>query len=205
MKLALILSLRVAGFPFTGCATSFRAPSDVAHLKLKRVSSPGVAFEKIWLERKKGPLVVTGYVVKRLEAEDTTQTHLDVTLCDGAGHVLRGSAEHFAPRQIPRRFRLAGSATYRVPLDPLPADTALVELRAQGEPTKLWTRLMARIRTLGSFATSLDALLGISEECQVRGWTVADVRLKRRLCSPDMSAGGNGSSNPSKPRHPNLA
>ena len=80
MKLALILSLRVAGFPFTGCATSFRAPSDVAHLKLKRVSSPVVAFEKIWLERKKGPLVVTGYVVKRLEAEGNEAKASDLAM-----------------------------------------------------------------------------------------------------------------------------
>jgi ribosomal protein S7 len=53
-----------------------------------------------------------------------------VTLYDAVGQVLRRSVEHFEPRQIPRRLRLAGSATYRVPLDPLPANTARVEVRA---------------------------------------------------------------------------
>lgn len=130
MKIALILSLGVAGLLLVGCATPFRAPSDVAHLKLERVDSPVVVVEKIWLERKNGPLVVTGYVVKRLEAEDTTQTHLDVTLYDAAGQVLRNSVEHFEPRQIPHRYRRPDDATYRVSLDPLPAGTARVEVRA---------------------------------------------------------------------------
>lgn len=130
MKTALILSLGVAGLLLAGCATPFRAPSDVAHLKLERVDSPVVVVEKIWLERKNGPLVVTGYVVKRLEAEDTTQTHLDVTLYDAAGQVLRSSVEHFEPRQIPHRYRRPDYATYRVSLDPLPAGTARVEVRA---------------------------------------------------------------------------
>jgi hypothetical protein len=89
---------------------------------------------KIWLERKKGPLVVTGYVIKRLEAKDTAQTHLDVTLYDATGQVLRRSVEHFEPRQIPRNHRRADSAAYRVALDPLPAGTVRIEVRAhEGE------------------------------------------------------------------------
>lgn len=114
----------------TGCATPFRAPPDVAHIKLERADSPLVRVEKIWLERKKGPLVVTGFVVKRLETEDTTRTHLDVTLYDEAGRVLRTTIEHFEPRQIPRRYRRPDDATYRVVLDPLPAATARIEVRA---------------------------------------------------------------------------
>lgn len=113
-----------------GCATSFRAPADVAHIQLDRIDSPVVMVTKIWLERKKGPLVVTGYVVKRLEADDTTQTHLDVTLYDATGRVLRSSVENFAPRQIPRRYRRPDYATYRLVLDPLPETTARVEVRA---------------------------------------------------------------------------
>lgn len=130
MKTAPVLSLGVAGLLLAGCATPFRAPSDVAHIKLDRVDSPVVVVEKIWLERKKGPLVVTGYILKRLEVEDTTQTHLDVTLYDSAGQVLRTSVEHFEPRQIPRRYRRPDDAIYRVTLDPLPAGTARIEVRA---------------------------------------------------------------------------
>lgn len=123
-----LLLLGVVGL--TGCATPFRAPPDVAHIKLDRADSPVVVVEKIWLERKEGPLVVKGYVVKRLEAEDTTQTHLDVTLYDSAGGVLRSTVEHFEPRQIIRRYRRPDYASYSVALDPLPSGTVRIEVRA---------------------------------------------------------------------------
>lgn len=113
-----------------GCATPFRAPSDVAHVTLVRVDSPLVAVEKIWLERKAGPLVVTGYVVERLAGDDTSGTHLDVTLLDAGGRVLRATVEQFEPRRINARFRRHSDATYRVPLDPLPPGTARIEVRA---------------------------------------------------------------------------
>ncbi len=115
----------------TGCATPFRAPPDVAHIKLTRTDdSPTVMVEKIWLERKKGPLVLKGYVVKRLSATDTTGTHLDVTLFDSAGTVLRSTVEHFEPRQIPRRYRRPDYASYSITLDPLPDTTARIDVRA---------------------------------------------------------------------------
>lgn len=103
----------------------------MAHITLERVDSPVVMVEKIWLERKKGPLVVTGYVVKRLGATDTTQTRLAVTLFDADGRVLRSSIERFEPPQIPRGHRMHGHAQYRVALDPLPPATARIEVRAQ--------------------------------------------------------------------------
>ncbi len=120
----------LASAALAACATPFRAPPDVAHIKLERADSPVVVVEKIWLERKKGPLVVKGYIVKRLEAEDTTQTHLDVTLYDASGAVLRSTVEHFEPRQIPRRYRRPDYASYSVPLDPLPSGTVRIEVRA---------------------------------------------------------------------------
>lgn len=113
-----------------GCATPFRAPADAAHLILERADSPLVSVEKIWLERKNGPLVVTGYVIKQITTDDTTGTHLDVTLFDASGRVLRTTLEHFEPRQIIQRRRPPAYATYRVVLDPLPAGTARVEVRA---------------------------------------------------------------------------
>ena len=113
----------------TGCVTPFRAPADVAHLKLEAVASPLMSVDKIWLERKGGPLVVRGYVSPELRVEDTTVTHLDVTLLDGNGRTLKSSVEYFQPRQIlrTRRFR---SAEYRVMLDPLPAGTATIRVAA---------------------------------------------------------------------------
>ncbi len=113
-----------------GCATPFRAPPDVAQIKLERVDSSRVVVTKIWLERDAGVLVVKGYIVKRLDADDTTQTYLEVTLYDSAGAVLRRTLEHFEPRQLVRRHKRPGIGTYRVPLDPLPVGTASIEVRA---------------------------------------------------------------------------
>ena len=112
------------------CATPFRAPVAAAHIKLERVDSPRIIVEKIWLEQKHGPLAVTGYVIRRLEADDTTKTHLDVTLFDSAGRVLRSTVEYFEPRQIDDRFRRHSDARYRVELRLSPAEIARVEVRA---------------------------------------------------------------------------
>ena len=128
MKTALLLPL--VALALAGCATPFRAPPDVAHIKLDRVDSPLVSIEKIWLERKADPLVVTGYVIKELSTKDTTGTHLDVTLFDAEGRVLRSTVEYFEPRQIPRRYRMPDYGSYRVQLDPLPSGTARIEVRA---------------------------------------------------------------------------
>jgi len=128
MNRRILAALAVIGL--ASCATPFRAPPDVAHIRLDRVDSPVVIVEKIWLERKKGPLVVKGFVLKRLEAEDTAQTHLDVTLYNGAGKVLRSTVEHFEPRQIPRRYRRPDDASYSVTLDPMPPGTDRIEVRA---------------------------------------------------------------------------
>jgi hypothetical protein len=119
-----------AAAALTGCATPFRAPSDVAHIKLERADSPVVMVEKIWLERKTGPLLLKGYVIKRLGVEDTTGTHLELTFYDANGAALRSTVEQFEPRQIPRRHRRPGYASYSIPLDPLPSGTVRIEVRA---------------------------------------------------------------------------
>lgn len=133
MKPSLWLMILVTA-ALVGCATPFRAPPDVAHVELGRGDSPVVMVEKIWLERKSGPLLLRGYVLKRLKATDTTQTHLDVTLFDSEGRVLRSTVEQFTPRQIPRRHRRPDYATYRVELDPLPPGTARIEVHAHEGP-----------------------------------------------------------------------
>jgi hypothetical protein len=114
----------------TGCVTPFRAPADVAHIKLDRTDSPVVVIEKIWLERTDGALALTGYVIRRLDARDTTQTHLDVNLYAADGRLLRSTVEHFEPRQINPRVHRHSDAIYRVLLDPLPAGTTRILVQA---------------------------------------------------------------------------
>jgi len=113
-----------------GCATPFRAPADAAHIQLERGDSPVVRVEKIWLEEKAGSLAVTGYVIKRLGVDDTTATHLDVTLFDATGRVIRTTEEHFEPRQINSSVRRHRDGRYWVKIDPTPATIARIEVRA---------------------------------------------------------------------------
>lgn len=115
----------------TGCMTPPAPPADLASIKLEQVGSPVVLVETAWLERKNGQLAVTGAVIKHLGAESTTNTHLEVTLFDANGQVLRRATEHFEPRQIPRGRRMHGHSLYRVVLDPLPPATARIEVRAE--------------------------------------------------------------------------
>lgn len=127
----------MAALSLAGCATPFRAPADVADVRLERKDSPHLIVDKIWLERKHGPLVVTGSVLKRLDAPDTLNSSLEVSLLDAEGRVLRRTEEQFEPRQIMRRHRRPPLATYRVPLDPLPAGLRVIEVRAVDAPERL--------------------------------------------------------------------
>ena len=120
----------IFGCGVVGCTIPFPSPRDVSHIRLGILDSPKVIVRKIWLERKEGQLFVTGYVWKRTGVSDTTNTHLDVILYDRSDRVIRKTAEQFEPRQIPKRRRRTGYSTYRVVLDPLPAETARIEVRA---------------------------------------------------------------------------
>lgn len=124
---------------FAGCtympgrATPFRPPADVAHLRLERQDSARIAVDKIWLERKEQGLVVTGYVMSKLGVDDTTGSHLIVSLRDASGTELRSAPVDFAPRQIPPQRRPAGVSLYRFSLDPLPSGTALIVVTARDD------------------------------------------------------------------------
>ncbi len=124
------LALLLAALALSACATRSHPPSDVAHIALAADDSPIVRLTKLWLERTDGRLMVAGYAVRQIAAKGTTGTHLDVILFAQDGRKLRESVEHFEPRQIPRRPRMPDSVTFRLPLDPLPAGTVRIEVRA---------------------------------------------------------------------------
>ena len=122
--------LALAALGFAGCALPSRPPPEVARIALETADSPVVRVTQRWLEGKNDPLFVAGYVGRKIDAKDTTGTHLDVMLLAQDGRVLRESVEHFAPRQIPRRHRMPDSVTFRIVLDPLPVGTARIAVRA---------------------------------------------------------------------------
>jgi len=130
MKTILLLGTLV----LAGCTTPFRPPADVADLKLTAIDSPTTDIDRIWIERRDGTLVVRGYAHRRLDAEDTLPTHVDVAWRDASGRVLRRTTAEFdlPSTQVPGRP--AAPASYRVVLDPLPTGTTQIEVRAHDGP-----------------------------------------------------------------------
>lgn len=116
-----------------GCASLQRPPPEFAHIQIDVAHSPVVSVSRATLVREHG-LVLKGYVLRQHDATDTTRTHLDVTLLDAQGRVLRETIERFAPAQIPKRVRMPDSASFSVVLDPLPAGTNRIVVRAHEGP-----------------------------------------------------------------------
>jgi hypothetical protein len=112
-----------------GCATP-RPPPDLAHIIVDRAPSSRVLVEKGWLVREHEQLFLVGEVAKQLGDPETTATHLDVRLLDRAGKVLREETVEFTPRQIPWGRRMHGHSSFRYRLDPLPPETARIEVAA---------------------------------------------------------------------------
>ena len=114
-----------------GCVLLAPTPPQAEQVKIMRVSSPVVEVERSRIIRDKGQLVLFGQASKQLGAQDTSRTHLEVTLFDTNGAVLRKSVEHFSPAQIPwGGHRMHGHSQIRIVLDPLPPSTAVIEVRA---------------------------------------------------------------------------
>ena len=124
-RFGLLLVVAVAG-----CVTP-RPPPDLAHISVDGTPSSRVMVERSWLVREGGQIFVIGEVAKQLGDPDTTATHLDVKLFDRAGKVLREATVDFAPRQIPSGHRMHGHSIFRYQLDPLPAETARIEIKAK--------------------------------------------------------------------------
>lgn len=128
--------LLLAALTLAGCTTPFRAPSDVAHLKLIPIDSVTADIDRIWLERLDGELVVRGYAHRRLESAAVGDAHVDVIWRDASGRVLRQNTAPLAapPAQVPGRP--AAPSSYRITLEPLPAGTAQIEVRAHDGGTQ---------------------------------------------------------------------
>ena len=137
---ALILASLVGAVGLTsGCAvrpwsaTPFRAPADVAHIKLTQRDSPSIVADKLWLERRGGTLFLSGYVMAKVGVTDTMGSQVVVSVRDASGNELRSMPVDFHPRQIPQQRRPAGVSRYSVQLDPLPPQTAEIVVRASDD------------------------------------------------------------------------
>jgi hypothetical protein len=115
-----------------GCLAPPALPPELAALALTKVNSPKVTLWTVRLERKDGRFLLSGHAFRHYPAagEDTSRTHLVITLFDAAGKRLRELPADFAPRQIPHGYRGPGYSVFSIPLEQLPADTYCIQVRA---------------------------------------------------------------------------
>jgi hypothetical protein len=118
-----------------GCL-ALPVPPDLASLQLSKVNSPRVTLWNTWFEKRSGQPFLCGHAFRRHPAadEDTTGTHLRLTLYDRQGRSLQVLPAELVPRQIPRGARRAGYSSFAVPLNELPAAAARIEVQAYDDP-----------------------------------------------------------------------
>lgn len=131
LYLLALLALPAVAPAGASLATPFRAPAEFAHVRLERADSGNVLVDKIWLERKAGPLCVCGTVLQRLRGGDTDGTILEVALLDARGAVLRRFDAGFTPRHLERRLGRPAAGAYRIEMGDLPAGTVAVRVQAR--------------------------------------------------------------------------
>ena len=115
-----------------GCTAVDTNVPEAARVSFTKVDSPIVGIGSTQLERQNGRLVLSGYVVRRWPAasDDTTKSHVKITLIDAHGAVLRTVATEFEPRVIPHGHKMPGYAKFLAELEPLPDAASRIEIRA---------------------------------------------------------------------------
>ena len=128
MKIAFVVI--PCALSLSGCVMFLNTPPDLTHIAREHANSSKVKVRDFELVRHNGQLLLVGKVGRQFFEADTSQTHLDVTLYANDGAVLRAFTTEFNPRQVYRGYRMPGSSSYQVVLDPLPPGLARVEVRA---------------------------------------------------------------------------
>lgn len=105
-------------------------PPTAGLLQVTTVDSPIVRVTRADVERAADGWRVTGLVLRRRDAGSTTATHIDVSCIAADGRVLRTTQVRFEPAEIEFRPRHAPVAHFQCALEPLPPETARIEIRA---------------------------------------------------------------------------
>jgi len=118
-----------------GCLSMSAPPAGPASPSLTKVDSARVTLWNISLGKKAGQVFLYGHVFRRYPAadEDTTHTHLAITLFNAGGERLRELTADFEPRQIPHGYRGPGYSAFAVPMDVLPEGTMRIQIQARDD------------------------------------------------------------------------
>lgn len=118
-----------------GCQSISPPSPGLASLSVTKVESARVTLWNVRLEKIDGRLFLCGHVFRRYAGavEDTSNTHLVITLFNVQGQLLRELPAGFEPRQIPRGHRGPGYSAFSVALDVLPAGTSRIQVQARDD------------------------------------------------------------------------
>ncbi len=79
---------------------------------------------------KDGELKLEAYALRQSKAETTSDTHIDIVYLDVSGRQLGQEQTNFSPRNLPPMHRLPKPHAYFLTSIKIPADTAVIEVRA---------------------------------------------------------------------------
>jgi hypothetical protein len=114
---------------FAGCA-SVQLPPEAAKAKLVPVSSAAVEVHRPRFRLKDGELNLEAYTFRQPESKTTEDTHIDIVYLDVSGRQLGNKQTDFSPGNLPTTSRLPRPHGYFIIPIKVPAETAVIEVRA---------------------------------------------------------------------------
>jgi hypothetical protein len=114
---------------FAGC-TSVQLPPEAARAKLVPVSSAAVEVHRPKFRLNDGELNLEAYVFRQPESKTTEDTHIDIVFLDVSARQLGSKQTDFTPSNLPMTIRLPRPHGYFIIPIKVPADTAVIEVRA---------------------------------------------------------------------------
>lgn len=124
--------LMFAGSLLSGCL-NLTPPATAAQahgLKLAATSSICVRVNGPRLQMNQGNLELAGSVAKQSNASFTAFSHLDILFYDDTGRIVETKSITFSPRSVGHSRFASQVGYYALKLDPPPAGTAKIEVRA---------------------------------------------------------------------------
>lgn len=85
---------------FTACSTPWFAPSELSHVRVQTFDSSIVSIEPSWFYSDGTVYYLTGYVRRKIGADDTLHTHVDVIFLDHDGEVIEEVTVGFSPSAL---------------------------------------------------------------------------------------------------------
>ena len=128
----LMIVATMAVILLSGCLnlTPPASKAEARGLTLSATSSACVRVDVPRLQMNRGNLELAGSVAKQSNASFTAFSHLDILFYDDTGRIVETKSITFSPRSVGHSRFASQVGYYALKLDPPPAGTAKIEVRA---------------------------------------------------------------------------